>query len=217
MPMTAWTQWAASLALAAAVVGLWSAPAAAESPTEVAEQLADDGVFVSRARSDIDEDALIRAVQDVRFDGLRLVAVAPIDPQPDGKSYARRIREVVDADAALLFLDDGTLETAVIEDLSGGRTRATQRARAASDPGRAVLVFAQELTTEPERGRPALVSRLILAVILLAVVISIITVLEQAVRLARARRRADRRVSNNDARSEQSDLVAQSADGRSAN
>lgn len=203
-----------AFAAAATAIGLWSAPVSAESPTEVAEQMADDGVFVSRARSDIDEDALVRAVQDVRFDGLRLVAVAPIDPQPDGKAYARRIREVVDADAALIFLDDGSLETAVIEDLSGGRIRANERARAATDPGRAVLVFARELTTEPERGRPALVGRLILAVILLASVIVIATVLEQSIRLAKARRRANRRVANGDAGSQRRDLVAQSAHGR---
>ena len=203
-----------ALVVAAIAIGLWSAPAAAESPTEVAEQLADDGVFVSRARSDIDESALIRAVQDVRFDGLRLVAVAPIDPQPDGKAYARRIREVVDADAALIFLDDGSLEANVIEDLSGGRIRATERARAATDPGRAVLVFGRELTAEPEQGRPVLVSRLILAAIMLAVVIGIVTALEQAVRRAKAIRRADRGVANDNAGSKRSDLMAQSGHGR---
>lgn len=204
-----------ALAVAATAVGLWAAPAAAESPTEVAEQLADDGVFVSRARSDIDEASLIRAVQDVRFDGLRLVAVVPIDPQPDGKSYARRIREVVDADVALIFLEDGSLETDVIDDLSGGRTRAVQRARSASDPARAVLVFAQELTTEPDRGRPALVGRLILAAILLTVIIGILTAIEQAVRVARANRRANRQVATDNVGSERRDLVAHSATGRS--
>ncbi len=218
-------------AAATILLGLISlAPAAsAESPLEVAEELADDGVFVARARTDVDEEALANAIQQARFDGLRIVAVAPIDPQPSGSAYARRIQEVVDADAALVFLEDEPLETFVVDELSGGHIRAQQRARAVADPGRAVLTFARELTAERQPSRPALIRQLMLLALLLAAVVGAIMFLENLVGDARAfigRRIAARRaasaspegnkhISNDDERPESDDLMADSANGRS--
>lgn len=171
------------IALAFALASLALTPAAlAESPSALIDDLNADGVYVSRVRSEIDADALAAAIKEVRFDGLRLVAVAPIDPQPDGASFARRIQEAVDADAAIVFMADGTLETYVIDDLAAARIRATERAEAVNDPARAVLVFADELTSERVQSRPALVSQLIMAVVLLALVIGLIVGIEQTVR-----------------------------------
>lgn len=215
------------------VFGLATA-AGAEPPLEVAEELADDGVFVARARSDVDEASLAAAIQQARFDGLRIVAVAPIDPQPSGSAYARRIQEVVDADAALVFLEDEPLETFVVEELSGGHNRARERARAVNDPGRAVLAFAEELTAEHEPSRPALIRQLMLLTLLLAGVIGAMIVLEHLVsdatayvgrRLAARRTAAassmytnpvgDKQISIDDRQPDSENLVADSAHGRS--
>ncbi len=218
-------------AVATIVLGLISlAPVAlAESPLDVAEELADDGVFVARARTDIDEESLASAIQQARFDGLRIVAVAPIDPQPSGSAFARRIQEVVDADAALVFLEEEPLETFVVDELSGGHIRAQQRARAVNDPGRAVLTFAQELTAEREPSRPALIRQLMLLALLLAAVVGAAMVFENLVGDAKAffwRRMAARRstsaasrdnkhISNDPERPDSDDLMADSGHGRS--
>lgn len=171
---------AATIMVVSSLVGLiaLTTAASAESPLEVAEELADDGVYVSRARTDIDEQSLAAAIQQVRFDGLRVVAVAPIDPQPSGEAYARRIQEVVDADAALVFLEDEPVQTFVIEELSSGHNRARERAQAVNDPGRAILAFAEELTAERVPSQPALIRQLLLLVLLLAAVIGVVILFE---------------------------------------
>jgi len=176
------------MVFALGVIGGFPSVALAEAPTELVEDLADDGVYVSRVRVDVNEEALVAAVQQVRFDGLRIIAVAPIDPQPNGQAFARRIQEVVDADAALVFMADGTLETYVIDDLSTGWIRATEKARAVNDPARAVLAFADELTSERVQGRPGLVDQLIVAVVLMAVAIGLIVAVEQTLSANRRRK-----------------------------
>ncbi len=176
-------------------VAVWLpiSPAMAESPVALSEELADDGVYVSRVRTEIDEEALEAAVQEVRFDGLRLVAVAPIDPQPDGEAFARRIQEAVDSDAAIIFMPDGTLETFVIDELAPARIRATEKARAIADPARATLAFAEELTSVRVAEQPALVGRLIRWLILLGLTIGGVVAIEQAI-AANRRRRAEQKV-----------------------
>ncbi len=174
------------------IIGL-AAGASAEAPTALADELNQDGVYVSRVRTDIDEEALEAAVKEVGFTGLRLVAVAPIDPQPDGEAFARRIQEAVDADAALVFMADGTLETFVIDDLASARVRATEKAEAVEDPARAVLVFADELTSPRVEGRPAIIGQLIMAVLLMGLAIGLIVGIEQSV-AANRRNKAARNV-----------------------
>lgn len=166
--------------------------AAAESPVALSEELATDGVYVSRVRTEIDEVALEAAVRQVQSDGLRLVAVAPIDPQPDGEAFARRIQEAVDAEAALIFMPDGTLETYVIDELNPARIRATEKAEAIADPARATLAFADELTSERTTGRPELIGQIITALVLLGVTIGLIVAIEQAVSANRRRRAQER-------------------------
>lgn len=156
-------------------------PAAAESPIEVADELADDGVFVSFLRREVDEEALIAAVEDARFDGLRLVAVVPSDPQPTPGAFARRIQEQTDADAAIVFPAEGPLETYVIDDLSSSRIRATEAARQFADPARAVEAFATELGSTREAGTPEIVNEIMRALVLMALVIGVVVVIEQIV------------------------------------
>lgn len=179
----------AGLGLLAIGVG----PAGAESPLDVAEEVAEDGVYVAFGRGSVDETALIAAVDDARFDGLRIVVVLPNDPQPTASAFARRIQEATEADVALVFPEDGPLESHVIDDLSGGRIRATERARALSDPARAVQAFAEELTVEREAGTPEIVGRIINWVILLALVVGLIVAVEQAIERIK-RNRAEARV-----------------------
>ncbi len=172
------------------VLGVFStaAPAAAESPVALTEELEPDGVFVSRIRTEIDEAALEAAIAEVRSDGLQLVAVAPIDPQPNGEAFARRIQEALESDAAIIFMPDGTIETYVIDELTPAQVRAAEKASAIADPARATLAFADELTSERVPGRPALVGQLITALVLFGIAIGLIVAIEQAVAGNRRRR-----------------------------
>lgn len=160
---------------------LFSPPAAAESPVAVAEELSDDGVFVGFGRGDIDEAALVAAVEDARFGGLRLVVVAPRDPQPTPSAFARRIQEQTEADAAIVFPPEGVLETYVIEDLSTSRIRATEAAREFADPARAVQAFATEIGSTRDTGTPEIVSQILRALVLMALVVGIVVIIEQGV------------------------------------
>ncbi len=183
-----------SLAATLSVVALlvWAGAVAAESPVALSEELAADGVYVSRVRTEIDEVALEAAVQEVRSDGLLLVVVAPIDPQPDGEAFARRIQEAVEADAALIFMPDGSVETYVIDELAPARIRATDKAEAIADPARAALAFADELTSERTPGQPELIGQLTMALVLLGVTIGLIVAVEPAVNANRRRRKEER-------------------------
>lgn len=165
-------------------------PASAETPGQVAQGAERDGVFVGFRRLDIDEDALIAAVEDVRFDGLRLIAVAPRDPQPTVAAFARRVQEETDADAVIVFPIEGRVETYVIEDLNPSRVRATETAREYSDPAKAVEVFAAELTTDRAAETPEIVGQLMNALVLMALVIGVVVALEQLVAFLRRSRQA---------------------------
>lgn len=143
--------------------------------------MADDGVYVAFLRRDIDEAALIAAVEDARFDGLRLVAVAPTDPQPTASAFARRVQEQTDADAAIIFPSEGPLETYVIDDLSSSRIRATEAARQFTDPARAVQAFATELGSVRESETPEIVNEVMRALVIMALVIGLIVFIEQTI------------------------------------
>lgn len=158
------------------------AAAAAESPSDVAKGAADDGVFVGPGRGrDVDEEALIRAVENARSSGLEVVAVLPADPQPTPSAFARRVQEQTEADAALVFPRDGPLETYVVEDLSAARIRATERARGFLQPAQAVEAFAAEVASERDTGTPAIVGRIINVVIVLALTIGVVVAIEQLI------------------------------------
>ena len=168
------------------VLAAGSSPVAAESPARVADGLADDGVFVGFGRSDVDEAELAAAVADARRDGLDLVVVAPRDPQPTAKAFARRIQERTEADVALVFPSDGPLEAYVIDELSSARPRAIEAARILDDPARAVATFTQELGSDESDGRPAIVGQIIRALVICSLLIGAVVAIELAI--ARVRR-----------------------------
>ena len=165
-----------------------SGPASAESPVEVAEELVIDGVFVSPARSDIEESGLATAVEQARARGLRLVVVAPIDPQPDVASFARRIQEASDADAAIVFPVEGGLEAHVIDEFESASFRALAAARSKATPVAAVEAFSSELLVEPSRALPPIVNQIVNVVVLLGLVLAAAVAMEQALRRMLRRR-----------------------------
>ena len=159
---------------------LLTGPALAESPTEVAVELAVDGVYVAPGRTDIDEVAVASAIDEARaIGGLRLVAVAPNDPQPDAEAFARRVQEASDADAAIVFPPGGGFEAHVIEKFEDSNLRAVNAARASATPVAAVETFSTELLREPERQFPPIIRRLVLFVLFLAVVLVVSVAGEQ--------------------------------------
>lgn len=183
----------ARLAAGAATLGLVAvlavAPVAAESPGVVAEQLAIDGAYVAPERRDVDERPLIEQTNRARALGLKLVVVVPNDPQPDPRSFARRILEASTADVALVFPPGGGLEASVIDEYRIQNARALAAARSKSDPAAATESYAAELLAAPPRAVPSIVTRTMLAVVVLATVLGVSVVIEQAIRRTRHRDR----------------------------
>lgn len=165
-----------------AVLAIGALPASAESPSRVADGLADDGVFVGFGRDgDVDEAALAAAVADARRNDLDLVVVVPRDPQPSAKAFARRIQERTEADVAIVFPSEGPLEAYVIDELSSSRPRAIEAARVLGDPAMAVAAFTEELSTTEEAGRPPIVGQIIRALVICSLLIGAIVAIELAI------------------------------------
>ena len=156
--------------------------AAAESPIVVAEELAIDGVYVAPGRDDIDEAAIAESIREARARGLRLVVVAPTDPQPSAEAFARRVLEASDADAALVFTIDGGLEGHVIDELESASLRALAAGRALSEPPAAVDAFTHELLNEPDRSLPPIIGQLARGVLVLAILLAGAVAIEQLLR-----------------------------------
>ncbi len=168
--------------LGVVVLATGALPASAESPSRVADGLADDGVFVGFGRDgDVDEAALAAAVADARRNDLDLVVVVPRDPQPSAKAFARRIQERTEADVAIVFPSEGPLEAYVIDELSSSRPRAIEAARVLGDPAMAVAAFTEELSTTEEAGRPPIVGQIIRALVICSLLIGAIVAIELAI------------------------------------
>lgn len=162
----------AALVLAFATLVAFNGQVSAESPADVVEELAVDGVFVAEGRTDIDEAAVAAAIDEARAFGLRLVAVAPNDPQPDAAAFARRVQEASDADAAVVFPPGGGFEAHVIEEYNSAGLRAIEVGRSKATPVAAVEAFSAELLVEPERGVPPIVRQVMLVVFFMAILLA---------------------------------------------
>jgi len=173
-----------------ATVPAIAAPAGAESPTEVAVELAIDGIFVAPGREDFDEEQMGTAIRQAQARGLRLVVAAPIDPQPTAAAFARRLQEASDADAAIVFPTEGGLEAHVIDELEAAQFRALAAARSKSTPEAAVEAFSAELLVTPTRALPPIIDRIIRWVVILALVLAGALALEQLLRRGLSRRAA---------------------------
>ena len=182
----------AALALIAAtlIVTTWltsGSPAGAESPSALAAgELASDGVYVAPGRADMAEEDLTESIEKARALGLRLVVVAPDDPQPTAIAFARRVQEASDADAAIVFPPEGGLEAHVIDELESARFRALDEARGQPNPALAVDAFTTELLAEPSQALPPIVRQVVLLVLVLAFILAGTVALEQLRRRSRA-------------------------------
>ncbi|MEZ5409362.1 MAG: hypothetical protein R2761_15140 [Acidimicrobiales bacterium] len=159
-------------------------PAGAESPTVLAAELAIDGAYVAPERTDVSEADLVEQTGHARALGLRLVVVVPNDPRPNAEAFARRVLEATDSDVALVFPPGGGLEASVADDLQSQSLRALSAARSKADPVLATEVYIDTVLAEPSRSVPAVVSRTVLAVLILAVVLGGVVLAEQAIRRA---------------------------------
>lgn len=194
-------------ALVAVVLALAAVtPAGAESPTEVAEELATDGVFVAPGR-EIDEAGLAVAVEEARARGLRLVVVVPNDPQPTVTAFARRVQEASDADVAIVFPIEGGVEAFAIEEFESAHIRSLTAARAKSSPVEAVETYTEQLLTEPTTSLPPIVGQLITIVVLLALVLAGAVAVEQLLRRMLSRGNRTKRPSSPGRGAMQRDLL----------
>ena len=153
-----------------------------ESPLDLAEDLAVDGVYLAPGRTEIDEAAIADLVREARARGLRLVVVAPNDPQPNAEAFARRVLEASDADAALVFPPEGGLEANVIDEFESASLRALAAGRANVSPEAAVEAYTEELLVEPVRALPPIIGQLVRGVLFLALILAAAVGIEQLLR-----------------------------------
>ncbi len=156
--------------------------AGAESPLDLAEDLAVDGVYLAPGRTEIDEAAIADLIREARARGLRMVVVAPNDPQPTAEAFARRVLEASDADAALVFPTEGGLEANVIDEFESASLRALAAGRAKASPEAAVEAYTEELLVEPVRTLPPIIGQLVRGVLFLALILAAAVGFEQLLR-----------------------------------
>lgn len=177
--------WARSAACGLLLLMAAAAAVKAETPTMVADEVSGDGIYVASGISGIDATALTPTIERAQRLGVRLIVVAPVDPQPDAESFSLRVRQAADVEAALLFAPDGSVWASVVEDYDDGFVRAIVAARAAEDPEEAADVFLTELVTEPDRPLPDVIRTVIQTVIILLLALGLAVVAEQLLRRRR--------------------------------
>lgn len=161
----------------------------------VLEEISDDETYVGATRDDISEERLRQAVAQVNADtGLRLVALAPDNPQPNARSFALRVQEATSAEV-LLFVRDGLATSSVTGDETqplsasiNSRVRnqgcATQSVWSIEDEGQAVIVFGDQLANGCGLQLPAPFIAAIAGLVFFAVLLGLVTVKEREHRSA---------------------------------
>ncbi len=161
----------------------------------VLEEISDDETYVGASRDDISEEALRQAVAQVNADtGLRLVALAPDNPQPSARSFALRVQEATSAEV-LLFVRDGLATSSVTGDETqplsseiNSRVRnqgcATQSVWGIEDEGQAVVVFGDQLANGCGFRLPAPFIAAVAGLAFFAVLLGLVTVKEKEHRSA---------------------------------
>ena len=186
MPVLRPTLLAYSVALGLLFVLAAAGDVLGETPTMVADEVAGDGIYVGDGVTGIDIAAIEPIIARAQQIGIRLVVVAPDDPQPDAESFALRVRQAADVEAALLFAPDGTIWASVVDDYEDGFVRAVNAARAAERPDLAADVFLTALVTEPDRPLPGVIGTIIRIVIFLLLALGVAVAAEQVVRRRRS-------------------------------
>jgi hypothetical protein len=172
---------AASAAVFVALVTV--APAAAENPSELGADLADDSVYIAPRRIDeVDAAPVTQVLERVRADGLTVYVLWPDEPLPNTGAFARRVQELYEVDVVLVFGPEGQLGSHVSDDLEGDTIRALNAARQADGPAEIVDAYVAGLLEEPERPRPAIVNTLVRWIAILVGALVAAAVGEQMIR-----------------------------------
>lgn len=170
-------------AFAAVCLSLITAtPVAAETPTAVLDEIADDGVYVG-STFDIDEEVLAASVSKAKLEGLTIVAIAPNDPEPDAEAFGLRVLQASGTsglDAVVVFTEDGEHQVVVSEDYDDQVVRALHAVRASPTPAAAVDALAEALVAENQPSVPAAIDVvknwvfLLLALLVIAVILDVL-------------------------------------------
>lgn len=173
-----------SAAAAAVVVALLTvAPAAAENPSELQADLADDSIYVAPSRVDeVDAGPVVQVMERVRAEGLTVYVLWPDEPLPNTSAFARRVQELYEVDVVLVFGPEGQLGSHVSEDLEGDTIRALSAAREVEEPAEIVDAYLDGLLEEPVRPRPAIVNTLVRWIAILVGALVAAAVGEQMIR-----------------------------------
>lgn len=148
----------AILGTAAVLAGL-AGPAAAETPIDVVEAIADDGVYVAPGFVIGVEDAEIAvAIAEARRQGLQIVAIAPRDPQPDAEAFGLRVLQASGTagyEVVVVFTEDGDHQVVVVDEYKDRILRSIEAARAAPDAADSIAAVTTALLAESEPSVPA--------------------------------------------------------------
>ncbi len=159
-------------------------PAAAETPIEVANAVADDGVYIA-AGFDIDaEEADIAvAIAEARREGLEIIAIAPRSPQPDAESFGLRVLQASGTagyDAVVVFTEDGQHQVVVIDEYKNRILRSIEAAQQAPNAAASISAVTTAMLAEPDPSVPAAIDVVsgwvftLIAILAIAVILDVL-------------------------------------------
>ncbi len=133
--------------------------AAAETPIDVVDAVADDGVYIAPGfKIDADEAEIATAIAEARRNGLEIVAIAPIAPLPDAESFGLRVLQASGTagyDAVVVFSEDGNHQIAVVDEYKDRILRSIEAAQQAPNAADSISAVVTALLAEPEPSVPA--------------------------------------------------------------
>ena len=151
--------WIRAIFASAIVFAGLAGPAAAETPIEVVEAIADDGVYIAPGfEIDGDTAEMAVAIAQARRQGIKIVAIAPNEPLPDAEAFGLRVLQASGAagyDAVLVFTEDGDHQIAVVDEYKDRILRSIQAAQQAPNAADSISAVATALLAEPEPSVPA--------------------------------------------------------------
>ncbi len=168
----------------------FASPSLAEQPSLIVAETADDGTYVAASRqATFNESMFVEVIARARSMGISLIVVVPDEAEPSTTAFALRSREAADVDVAIVFGPDELFAADVADEYEETGARALNAAREANTPTDKIDVFLTDLTTEPERLRPAMVNRVVRWVVTLLLILLGAALLDALWRQARKSRR----------------------------
>jgi hypothetical protein len=172
---------------------LSAVPVSAETPAEVVEGANGGGLFIAPGIGAFDEVALVAVVERAQRLGIQMLIVAASDPQPDDAAFALRVRQRADVEVALLFGPEGEIEASVVDEYKNHYPRSLESAKAATTPDEAADLFLTQLTTEPDRSFPDVITTIVRGVVYLLVILLLASIAEHLLRRRRQSRNTPER------------------------